>query len=415
MSKSLNQKFKRNIFILTIVITVIFIVINLALYVINNNYLINKIEEENEAFLQLTTHLINENDLDIAMEYIEHYTHIHEVDVEVMDENDDMIYSSNVAHLYSSRYTINTMKGTFTVFIDNSDSVTVNAVEDNTIYINIALLLIYIVALGILVMMNRKSTNLIKSDVNTVLELMESNQDRIKSLNHNEFREIYHTIIKYIENIDLLTAQKEMNMKGIAHDIKTPLTIIYAFFEKLQKGKDVSQKEIKIAFESSKKIDTLLNDIIDDNERKSFKSINISQIMREKKKEYQSVFDNKDMKIITDLKDNLTVTWSEKEFSRVVDNIISNAYYYSQEGTPLIINLTQDKHTILEFISTPKYIEELDVSQIFKQGYRGDKSREENGYGKGYGLYLCRVLLNAISGKIKVDKENKNVKFTIML
>ncbi|MEC9485844.1 MAG: HAMP domain-containing sensor histidine kinase [Candidatus Izemoplasma sp.] len=415
MNKSLKQKFKRNIFILTFVVTVIFIVINLALYVINNNYLINKIEEENDAFLGLTTHLINENDINIAMEYVEHYTHIHEVDVEVMDEDGNMVFSSNVAHLYSSRYTIETMKGDFTVFIDNTDSVTVNTVQDNTIYINVSLLVIYIIALGILIYMNNKNARMIQDDVDTVLDLMDRNQEQIKTLHHDEFSEIYHTIINYIENIDLLTAQKEMNIKGIAHDIKTPLTITYAFFEKLKKGKKLTNSEIDLAFESSQKINHLLNDIIEDNERKSFKSINISRIIQAKQREYQSVFDNKQMTIITNLDKNVKVTWSEKDFSRVIDNIISNAYYYSKLNSDLIITLKQEEKTIIEFISTPKNIDILDLSKVFKQGYRGDRSQEENGYGKGYGLYLSRVLLNTIGGKITAKVEKQNVKFTIML
>ena len=60
MNNSINKKFKRNIIVLSIIITIVFLVINIALYIINNNYLINKVDEENNAFLQITTHIISE-------------------------------------------------------------------------------------------------------------------------------------------------------------------------------------------------------------------------------------------------------------------------------------------------------------------------------------------------------------------
>ena len=46
MNNSINQKFKKNIIILSIIITLMFLVINVSLYLINNNYLVNKVEEE---------------------------------------------------------------------------------------------------------------------------------------------------------------------------------------------------------------------------------------------------------------------------------------------------------------------------------------------------------------------------------
>ena len=89
MNKSLNQNFRKNIIMLSIIITVIFLVINIALYVINDNYLVNKIKEENAAFLKITTHIINDNELPVALEYILHYTHINEVEVEIVDEDNN--------------------------------------------------------------------------------------------------------------------------------------------------------------------------------------------------------------------------------------------------------------------------------------------------------------------------------------
>ena len=172
MNKSLNQKFRKNIIMLSIIITVIFLVINIALYVINDNYLVNKIKEENAAFLKITTHIINDNELPVALEYILHYTHINEVEVEIVDEDNNMLFSSAVAHKYSNQFKIETTKGKFTIFIDNTNSATVNSIEKNTIYVNISLLVICVLSLIVLIKNNRVTVNQIDQDMRNVLKLI---------------------------------------------------------------------------------------------------------------------------------------------------------------------------------------------------------------------------------------------------
>ncbi len=415
MSKSINQKFKKNILVLTVIITVVFLVINVSLYIINNNYLINKVDEENSAFLQITTHIINENEVFVALEYVEHYTHIHKVNIEVLDEDDNVLFSSEGTHLYSSQYQIDTLKGTLTIFIDNTDSITVSAVEKNTIYFNISLLIIYIFALVILLRNNKITTKNIDQDISNVLNLINNEKLNDNKFNHTEFQHIHKIITEYLENIDLLTEQKSMNMKGLAHDIKTPLTIIYSYLERTLKSQKLSEKAAKTSFEAAVRINELLNDIIEDNKRESYKEIDISRILNEKIEEYSPIFKNKQISIVKRIADDIFIKWSEKDFVRVIDNLISNAYYYSESSSVFEVNVKSVDRIQIEFVSKPINIDDIDVKKIFNKGVRGPSSYNENNYGKGYGLYLCRLLLSSIEGSVSIDILNENVKFTIIL
>ena len=58
---------------------------------------------------------------------------------------------------------------------------------------------------------------------------------------------------------------------------------------------------------------------------------------------------------------------------------------------------------------------DIDYKNIFTKGFRGKLSSERNTYGKGYGLYLCKLILGDVNGDLKVNKINNNVKFTITL
>lgn len=415
MNKSIHQKFRSNIIMLSIIITFIFLVINISLYIINDSYLVKKIKEENSAFLLLSTHIINDNEIPVALEYIKHYTHIYEVEVEVLDAEKNMLFSSAVAHKYSNQFLIETEKGEFTIFIDNTNSTTVNSIEKNTIYVNASLLAIYILSLIVLIKNNRMTGNQIDHDMKNLLNLINYEKASDNKFNLVEFQNINQVITSYLESIDLLTEQKEMNMKGLAHDIKTPLTVIYSYFERVLRNDILNEKDAKIAFDSAKRVDGLINDIIEDNKRHVYKTIDLSKIIAEKIEEYKPIFDNKDIVVKVKNSQNVKFKWCEIDFLRVIDNIISNAYYYSKENSIFEIIVKQDERIVIEFISIPIDIDDIDVKEIFLKGFRGNLSSEKNTYGKGYGLYLCKLLLTNVDGEITVNKTNKNVKFTITL
>jgi len=143
-----------------------------------------------------------------------HYTHINEVEVEIVDEDNNMLFSSAVAHKYSNQFKIKTTKRKFTIFIDNTNSATVNSIEKNTIYVNISLLVIYVLSLIVLIKNNRVTVNQIDQDMRNVLKLINDENVSENIFNHIEFQNIHKVITNYLENIDLLTDQKEMNMNG---------------------------------------------------------------------------------------------------------------------------------------------------------------------------------------------------------
>jgi len=415
MNNSVIKKLKSNVIIVSIIVTVVFLLMNIALFLINNNFLLNKVQTENQAFLDITRHIINDNDdIHIALEYVEHYTHIHHVEIEVMDENDTMLFSSNIAHLYTYQYLLETDKGNFTIFMDNTESTTVVSFQRNTAYVNATLFVVYIGSILTLFYVNRKSIKQLNSDVSNVLQLIEGKAKDNQDFHYNEFEYINQVVVEYLEEIDFLNEQKETNMKGLAHDIKTPLTLIYTYLSKLSKGKTVSEVEIEKSYQAARRINELVEGIIDSNINKQVKEINVSSIVNKKIEEYKGFLSQKQISMESQVEDDLVVMWNDKDLERVIDNLISNAYYYSKENSVLSIHTyKQHKKVLIECISTPIQIDEVDVNNLFKKGYRGTHLKNESG--KGLGLYITKLLVANAGGNISVETINENVKFTIKL
>ena len=94
MTSFLKNYRKKTLITVTIILSVMFAFINLVFYILNNAYLENEITKENEAFVTLTLHLLNEGDDTIASEYVEHYSHTHLVEVEFY-KDDNLLFESD--------------------------------------------------------------------------------------------------------------------------------------------------------------------------------------------------------------------------------------------------------------------------------------------------------------------------------
>jgi hypothetical protein len=77
MRKTFKDDNNRNILVVAIVLIITFFSINTSLDLLNKNYLERKIEDENNTFMDVTLQLINADKMDAAVEYVEHYAHIH--------------------------------------------------------------------------------------------------------------------------------------------------------------------------------------------------------------------------------------------------------------------------------------------------------------------------------------------------
>ena len=86
MTSFLKNYRKKTLITVIVIISIMFAFINLVFYILNNTYLENEIARDNDAFVTLTSHILNENEDSVAIEYVEHYSHTHLVEVEFYHE-----------------------------------------------------------------------------------------------------------------------------------------------------------------------------------------------------------------------------------------------------------------------------------------------------------------------------------------
>ncbi len=102
--------------------------------------------------------------------------------------------------------------------------------------------------------------------------------------------------------------------------------------------------------------------------------------------------------------------------SRVVQNLIENAIKFSPVEGRVEINLKRDDdHVMINVSDEGPGIEPQDLQKLFMRFYQGRLGRTYN-YGMGLGLYLCRQIVEAHSGKIWcAPKEDAGATFIVSL
>jgi len=121
------------------------------------------------------------------------------------------------------------------------------------------------------------------------------------------------------------------------------------------------------------------------------------------------------------IEDGIETAWFDRDqIDQVLDNLMSNAIKYTQDGGHIEISArkpTPDTVSI-SVKDNGMGIPEKDQARIFERFYRVDKARSRNMGGTGLGLSIAREIIKAHGGTIELESEvnrGTTVTFTLPL
>jgi signal transduction histidine kinase len=112
-----------------------------------------------------------------------------------------------------------------------------------------------------------------------------------------------------------------------------------------------------------------------------------------------------------DIDPKLTVIADRFRLRQIIDNLINNAFKYTQTGTITI----KANHDVLVVKDTGIGIDTEHLSHIFERLYRVEKSRSKETGGLGLGLYIVKKLVTLHGWNIEASSQkNHGTTFTIV-
>lgn len=227
-------------------------------------------------------------------------------------------------------------------------------------------------------------------------------------------------------------AKVEISMRkmlsNISHDLKTPLTVILGYTEMLNKDKTISEEEQQILLEKvhtkTLEVMELIHKFFDLAKLESgdkaieMTKVNMNEVCREKILSFYDLVTTKGFQVHIDIPErNIYALGNVEVLGRVLNNLISNAITYGDDGKTLGMTLRDDETSVyIDVWDKGKGIDESHIDKVFERMYTLEDSRNRSYQGSGLGLTITKRFVEAMDGEIHLSsKPYEKTIFTVVL
>lgn len=218
---------------------------------------------------------------------------------------------------------------------------------------------------------------------------------------------------KRTKELEEANEQKTNTFVNLAHETKTPLTLINNYLDEYIK-KEGSNEELNVV---KKNVDKLSNDIINffDLERfnKGFaiynhnQVCNFSEILNDNIELFKAFSKKRNILINDDIEKDLLVKADPVAINRVINNIIENAIKFSDDDCEIDVLLKDGNDDIFFSVKDCGIGIPNDLhSKIFEPYYQ-ITNKKKSSQGMGLGLPIVKKVIQDLEGEIKIESNPK--------
>jgi signal transduction histidine kinase len=210
----------------------------------------------------------------------------------------------------------------------------------------------------------------------------------------------------------------------IAHELRTPLSIILGYTEALSDGKLHGKPAIYDAMYGEAQ---LLNHLVDDLRTLSLADageltlnrslIPAGECIERTAASHAELAAQRGIRLEVQITPDLPLIHADRErVAQVLTNLVSNALRYTPDGGVITLSAaTEDNRVLLRVADTGPGIASEHLPHVFQRFYRADASRPANGE-SGLGLAIAKSLVEAQGGTIGVESvPGQGATFTVAL
>lgn len=205
---------------------------------------------------------------------------------------------------------------------------------------------------------------------------------------------------------------------NMAHEIKTPLTLIKAPLQDLLTNDDFSpsiKQNLKIALDSADKLQKQMLQFLDFRRIKAqgnpiiTENTDMIQFFQDKVFAFKVLCKRKDIQMnFSSSISEFNIQTDRKIIDVIVSNLISNAIKYTEEKGKININMNiKDEHCEISVVDTGIGIPKSQQKKIFNLFYRTPEARDSGISGSGVGLVLAFDLAKRLNGKLALTESSQ--------
>ena len=274
---------------------------------------------------------------------------------------------------------------------------------------------------------------IIRSSLKPVREMIETAEtisnsaDLSKRITIEDGKDEVHKLAlvfnEMLESLERVSMRERQFSSDVSHELRTPISVIVAESEygtKYIDTVDEAKESFAVIERQSKRMTIMINQILEmarlDNRLEIPKEFfDLSSCLEETLEDYKKLFETKDIQLITNIEDNITLLGNQVLLIRLIDNLVSNALKYA--NSKIWISIAKRNNIIIEVSDDGRGIADDEKAYIWDRFYKVDKSRsisEDNS--SGLGLPISKKIVELHGGKIvALDNKPQGAKFVINL
>lgn len=239
----------------------------------------------------------------------------------------------------------------------------------------------------------------------------QKNLRRMEIFENEKEKEIYHAKIEFFTNV--------------AHEIRTPLTLIMGPMEKLLKQATETpgiEKNLRIMERSTERLFSLTNQLLDFRKTEtsgfslSFVRTNISEMVADIVADFQETAERRKISISLSMPNEPYYAYIDLEaFHKIISNLVDNGLKYGRKALKISLSSEEEDEMFrIHVISDGKHIPAELADKIFEPFYRMKETDMKPG--TGIGLSISRSLAELHNGYLRLENNDTAANiFTVAL
>lgn len=209
-----------------------------------------------------------------------------------------------------------------------------------------------------------------------------------------------------------------------SHELKTPLAVILANMQILQRQGDLdgeSRRWVDSTLDEATHMRGLVEELLTlaradersataSGDKRRAPTIELTGLVEGCCLEFDPVAFERGCSIEASIEPGVTAQVDRGDYQRVVRTLLDNATKYAPEGTAVRVSLSRDgKRSVLSVGNRGEAISQEDIEHIFDRFFRTDKARERQSEGGfGLGLAIARSIVVSAGGEIDATSSDED-------
>lgn len=232
---------------------------------------------------------------------------------------------------------------------------------------------------------------------------------------HDEIHMLADTFNKMFARLEKSFETERQFTSDASHELRTPTAVIMAqsqYALELADSKEEYREALEVIHRQSHRMNDIINQLLfftrlDQGTEPVHKEVcDLSRILQSIADD-QAMIALKGIILYTDIKPGICAEVDRNLFSRMVTNLLSNAYKYGKDNGSVILSLNREAgKAILSVKDDGIGISRENLEKIWNRFYQVDGSRSEDSDGGiGLGLSMVRQITDLLGGSISVSSD----------